>query len=36
MFNFLMRFTNFGKISVATAEEQRACLEAVVLTLPTP
>ena len=33
MFNFLMRFTNSGKISAATAEEQRACLESVVLTL---
>ena len=33
MFNFLMRFTNSGKISVATAEEQRACLEAVIITL---
>ena len=33
MFNFLMRFTNSGKISAATEEEQRACLEAVVLTL---
>ena len=33
MFNFLMRFTNSGKISATTEEEQRACLEAVVLTL---
>ena len=33
MFNFLMQFTNSGKISAATAEEQRACLEAVILTL---
>ena len=33
MFKFLMRFTNSGKISAATAEEQRACLEAVVLIL---
>ncbi len=33
MFNFLMRFTNSGKISAATAEEQRACLESVILTL---
>ena len=28
MFNFLMQFTNSGKISAATAEEQMACLEA--------
>lgn len=33
MFNFLMQFTNSGKISAATAEEQLACLEAVILTL---
>ena len=33
MFNFLMRFTNSGKISAATTEEQMACLEAVILTL---
>ena len=33
MFNFFMQFTNSGKISAATAEEQRACLEAVILTL---
>ena len=33
MVNFLMRFTNSGKISVATEAEQGACLEAVVLTL---
>ncbi len=33
MFNFLIQFTNSGKISAATTEEQRACLEAVILTL---
>lgn len=33
MFNFLLRFTNSGKISAATLKEQRACLEAVILTL---
>lgn len=33
MFNFLIQFTNSGKISAATVEEQTACLEAVILTL---